>query len=264
MNLFNVEFSIWKSKFTKQELLESFENGDIYSLLTYFFSKETQFNEKEYCFIKEIKAYEFYPFLKVYFKNSKFLYQVKDPRDMALSWKKNTTHKGGVIEASEKSKVDQQQFLKIAELEKLSNSIVFVKYEDLVSNAEEVETKALAVFGLNYEINMLDMNKDKLTAQNAKAQKAWQNLSKPVMKDNVDKFKKELTSDEIKYIESICYSEMKYFGYETMFGWDSLKEIHAREIQSHHNLEMKQLSYQQAKGVKENMKAKQFFYQHTN
>jgi hypothetical protein len=63
---------------------------------------------------------------------------------------------------------------------------------------------------------------------------------------------------------SICCSENKYFGCEIMFGWDSLKEMYAREIQSHHNLEMRQLFYQQAKRVKENMKAKQFFYKHRN
>jgi hypothetical protein len=45
---------------------------------------------------------------------------------------------------------------------------VFIKHEDLVSNAEEVLTKVLSVFGLNYKINMLDMNKVKLTTKNSK------------------------------------------------------------------------------------------------
>lgn len=262
LNLFNVKFSIWTTEFSKQELLDSIDCGDLGGLLNYFFSKETDYNGKKLCFIKEIKTYEFYPFLKVYFKDSKFLHQVRDPRDMALSWKKNRTHKGGIIQAAKQWKLDQQEYLKIIELEKLSNSIVSIKYEDLVSNSNQVLEKALGVLGLEFEVGMLDMTKDALTIQNSKTQKAWANLSKPVIKNNFDKFKKELTEEEIMYIESICYFEMKYFGYETMFEWDRLESVATKDIIKHNEFENEHLIYEPVDGVIKNMLAKQNFYQH--
>jgi hypothetical protein len=264
LNLYNVEFSIWKSKFTKQELLDFIIYGDLHGLLTYFFSKETQLNNKEFCFIKEIKTHQFYPFLKSFFKYSKFLYLYRDPRDMALSWKKSHIHKGGVVQAANQWKVDQQEFLKIVEFERLTNSVKSIKYEDLVTKPEKALISALEMTGLNFETKMLDMNKDELTAQNAKTLRAWENLTKPVIKDNFNKFEQELTETEIKYIESICYFEMKYLGYETKFDWDNLKEIRTEEVESYHDQEVCQLTHEPVKGVKENMEAKKRFYQYLN
>ena len=56
LSLFNVEFSIWKSKFTKQELLESVDYGDLYGLINYFFNKETLLNKKKILLYKRNKS----------------------------------------------------------------------------------------------------------------------------------------------------------------------------------------------------------------
>src|SRR5699024_4422683 len=87
LNLYEVSFSVWKAKFTLEELKKAVRPGDIQNLIQYFFEKESMLNEKKHLFIKEIKLYQFYPFLKVFFPKSSFVYQVRDPRDMALSWK---------------------------------------------------------------------------------------------------------------------------------------------------------------------------------
>jgi len=262
LNLFNVEFSIWQSKFAKEEIVNSVETGNLSQLIKYFFSKETYLNQKKYCIVKEIKAYEFYPFLKAKFKNPKFLFQVRDPRDMALSWKKSSIHFGGVVAAARQWKNDQQQYLKILELERESTSITLLKYEDLISNTESELKRILKVYDLDFNSSMLEMRKDNLTAKNAKAQESWVNLSKPVMSNNSEKYKNDLSPIEIKFIENICYFEMQYLGYQTNHNWSSLSKINSEEIQEFHTQESLSLNYEPNLGVKSNMKAKQRFYQH--
>jgi hypothetical protein len=262
LNLYKVKFSVWNTEFTKEELLNAVEYGDVAGLLAYIFNKEVQVNGKKFCFIKEIKTYEFYPFLKKHFANSKYIHLVRDPRDTALSWRKSLIHKGGVIQAARQWKVDQQQFIKIVELEKSPKFLPSFRYEDLVSNTEEVLTSILNSINLKFEKNMLIMDQDSLTNKNAESQKAWENLSKPVMIDNYNKFEKELTSNEIRYIESICYFEMKYLGYEPVSNWEDLKQTTSLEIESYHKHEIAKISYEPVKGVMENMIAKQRFYQH--
>lgn len=261
LNLYNASFSIWKSKIDKDELLSSVREGDFLELINYFFKKETYSNYKKYCFVKEIKAYEFYSFLKKYIPKAKFVYQVRDPRDMALSWKKNRTHKGGVIAAARQWKNDQQQYLKIKALEEDINNIVFVYYESLVNNTEEELKNILKITGLDYESKMIEMGQDSLTTQNANQQKAWENLSKPVMKDNFNKYKTALSDMEISYIEKIAYFEMRHLGYEPQNSWDSLNQINESEIEAYHQYELTHLEYNPVKGVKENMQAKKRFYQ---
>ena len=264
LNLFNAKFSIWNSAFVREEILNNVEQGHLEDLIRYFFSKETLANNKSFCFIKEIKAYEFYPFLKSFFKESKFLYQIRDPRDMALSWKNNPTHKGGVIAAAKQWKVDQQQYLKIVELEKVHNSITIIKYEDLVSKTEIELQKLLDLLNLKFEEDMLDMQKDKITAKNAKTQKAWKNLAKPIMQNNFNKYKEQLSEKEIKFIEAICYFEMRQLGYQTEYDWSTLSQVSPRDIKELEKIESETINYEPASGVISNMKAKQRFYQHIN
>lgn len=263
LNLYSVEFSVWNAEITREELLNAVEYGDVAGLLAYIFNKEVQVNGKKFCFIKEIKTYEFYPFLKKHFANSKFIHLVRDPRDTALSWRKSYIHKGGLIQAARQWKEDQQQFIKIAQLEKSPNSVTSFRYEDLVSNTEKVLTSVLNSIDLEFEKNMLIMDQDSLTKKNAESQKAWENLSKPVMTDNYNKFEKELTSKEIRLIECICYFEMKFLGYEPISSWEELKQITPSVIESYHKQEIAELPYEPIKGVMENMIAKQRFYQHT-
>lgn len=264
LNLFNARFSIWQSNFSKKEIIDSVETGNISQLIKYFFSKETFSDKKKYCVIKEIKIHEFYPFLKAKFNNLKFMYQVRDPRDMALSWKKSSTHFGGVVAAARQWKNDQQQYLKIFELEKELDSIAFLKYEDLVSNPYMELDRILKVFNLDFNTSMLQPEKNELTAKNSKIQKAWENLSKPIMSQNFAKYKSELSEIEIKLIESICYFEMQFLGYETTHNWKTLNKIKPVDQQKFHIQEISNLVYKPASGVKANMKAKQRFYQHQN
>lgn len=261
LNLFKVSFSTWKADFELDELKKNIPQADLSELFKYFFKKEAEANDKEYVFIKEIKLHEFYPFLKAYFPEIKFVYQVRDPRDMALSWKKSPSHKGGVVSAAKQWKNDQQQYLKIHALENSCNNIVLVKYEDLVSKPEEKLTEILKVINLSFEPDMMDMTKDKLTNKNAQQQKAWENLSKPVMKDNFNKWEKSLSANEIKYIEKICYFEMLQLGYRPKYTWEELEKIPMSEFNSYSQSEMNELEYNPTKGVTANMEAKKKFYQ---
>ncbi len=262
LNLYNVSFSIWKSQFTLDELLSNTKPGDLFGLLNYMFSKETESCNKSYCFVKEIKVFEFYPFLKHYFSKASFVHLVRDPRDMALSWKKSVSHKGGVIAAARQWKVDQQQYIKIIELEKLTNNVPSLKYEDLVRQPEEGLQSVLSLIDLDFESTMLNMQKDDLTKANAKKQETWKNLSKPIMANNFNKFELELSEQEIKYIEAICYFEMNYFGYQSKNEWSDLETISSKDINDFNVKELQSIEYCPDKSVAANMIAKKRFYQH--
>ena len=261
-SLFQVSFSIWNSGFTLEELLANIKKGSIRDVINYFFTKETFKNNKTHCFVKEIKAYEFYPFIKKEFPKANYLHLVRDPRDMALSWKKSKIHQGGIVAAAKQWKEDQQQYLKITELEKANFKSVTLKYENLVSDTENQLKKFLKNVNLDFQEEMIHLEKDKLTQKNAGQQKAWENLSKPVMKDNFNKFEKELTTQEIRFIEAICYFEMCHLDYKPKNNWEELKKIASKEINAFAAVEQTKLVYSPNSGVTANMEAKQRFYQY--
>ena len=260
MDLFHVDFSIWKSDFNSNELFDQVKQGDIQGLFNYIFDKETRFDGKKVTFIKEIKIYEIYPFITRYFSNPRFLYLVRDPRDMALSWKKSKIHKGGVVTAAKQWKNDQQQFLKCACLEQEKNTIYSLKYEDLISHSEEKIKEIFSFLDLPYEDVQSTFYKDETTVQNSEQNEAWKNLSGSIITDNSKKFLAELSSLEISLVEKICGDEMKVFNYNKTIDIQEIKALSGEEIEQFEKDDLTSLLYEPPKGVTENMKAKAQFY----
>ena len=259
-NLMEVKFSVWQKRFTLDDLQKLSNVGDISSLIINIFLEEARANGKQHVFIKENHVYEFMPFLLLNFPESKFIYLTRDPRDMALSWKKNTDHAGGVVSAARQWQKDQQNTLKnYYELEKLNKSF-HVKYEDLISDPELKSAEIVKFLGLPEDKNMINFYKDELTQKNAEMIKAWGNLSKEVIKDNKNKYIDELNKEEIKIIEKICYHEMYYLGYKTEYNKEHLDTIDANKIIALDEFETKNVLSNKNKAVLENMSAKKVFY----
>lgn len=259
--LMNVDFSVWKKSFTYEDLQELAAPGDIKSLIQNIFLEEARANGKQHVFIKENHVYEFLPFLLTHFPEAKFVYQVRDPRDMALSWKKNPDHPGGVVKAARQWKQDQQQSLKNFHLLKKLGKAHFVRYEDLTAN-NELELKNIVQFlGLPFDEGVYNFHEDEVTRKNAGMQKAWANLSKGVIANNSKKYIEELSSEEVKVIEKICFYEMQHLSYVSEFSKKQLADISEIAIEALGQKEMSEIDLNRSFGVLENMKAKSAFYQ---
>lgn len=259
--LISVDFSIWKKNFSLEELKKLSAPGDIKSLIQNVFLEEALANGKQHVFIKENHVYEFLPFLLTYFPESKFVYQTRDPRDMALSWKKNSDHPGGVVKAARQWKQDQQQSLKNYHLLANQGKAHFVRYEDLTANNKVEIRKILDFLGVPFDQGIFEFHKDEITQKNAGMQKAWNNLSKGVISDNSRKYLKDLTENEIKAIEKICLHEMKHLGYTPEFSDTDLSAISDDWLEEINREELSEIELLRSPGVEQNMKAKARFYQ---
>ncbi|MEX2600470.1 MAG: sulfotransferase [Balneolaceae bacterium] len=259
-SLLDVPFSIWEHSFKPGELRKLAPEGDIAQLLERIFYAEAEAHGKEHLFIKENQLYEFFPFLLIHYPASRYLYQVRDPRDMALSWKKNPAHPGGVIKAARQWKKDQQQYLKLfRELER-EGAAVMIRYEDLIENPEEELEKMLSLLGLVYEEGMLSFHQDRLTQKNAETQQAWKNLSRGVLSGNKNKYRSELSEEEVRSVEKICYHEMKLLGYLPEFSPTELSRVTDIELELAEKRELDEIRLQRPEGVTANMEIKKRMY----
>ena len=261
LNLYNVDFASWNSSLTRDELIGAINCGAIDHLFHYIFDKETKSANKKICFIKEIKLYEIVPHINFFIPNAKFVYMVRDPRDMALSWKKSLIHKGGVVEAAKQWKIDQQQYLKFFHLENKKQTIKLLRYEDLLSNPKEELSRIFSFLNLNYEPVQESFYKDLKTKENSKKNDAWKNISKGLLHGHKEKYKTELSAEEISIVQHICFDEMNFFNYPIENTKFDLKKINHNFIKNKGLQEVKDLPYSPPDGVLDNMKAKKVFYQ---
>jgi len=259
--LLNAEFSHWRTFFSLADLAGLAAPGDLPALIRRVFAAEAEAHGKSVVFVKENQVYEFIAFLLLYFPEATYVYQVRDPRDMALSWKNNPGHPGGVCRAARQWQADQQNSLKLySELHRLGRARL-VYYEQLISEPEKVLADVLGMMGLAYEPAMLSFHESELTRANAGQQHAWSNLDKAVMTDNSQKYRSELSADEIRAIESICYSEMQHLGYRCEFDKAELDRFAAETLPAFELADTRAKAHTQPASVKANVEAKKRFYQ---
>ena len=105
-------FAQWESAVTGVELRENCPNRTLAEIIRYAYEKEARAQGKTRVFVKENHAYEFIPFTLVNFPQSRIVWLVRDPRDMALC-QRDSILSGGAQTAMKAWKPDQAESLKV-------------------------------------------------------------------------------------------------------------------------------------------------------
>lgn len=169
-------------------------------------------------FIKEQGLQHLMFFLLETFPNAKFVFQVRDPRDVLLSaqrlrggWLRNMFGSTRQMLAC----WDQDQRFGLATLGLLGRERVHLqRYEDLLGDPEGA-LRALARFlGIGWDDGMLAFHETpaaKRRSQQGPA--ALVNLGKPLLRENFGKWRRGLSAGQVKTVEAHLGDLMDRFGY---------------------------------------------------
>lgn len=141
-----------------------------------------------------------------------YLYLYRDGRDVALSFKKAIVGEKHIYNLAVKWRADQEACLK--ELQLLDPSrYVKVPYEEYVNNTDVFIREICNRTGIVYK-NVDDFYKSDESKRTAAGGKMWENVTKPVMKDNYGKFLKELPEEDILIFEQVAGDTLVKLGYK--------------------------------------------------
>lgn len=213
-DFFNVKIGVWQTKPVKEKML-ILNPRTLASLVQYIYNIEAKNHNKERVFIKEVKTYDFFNEINHDFPNAKFVWMVRDPRDMALSWNKSPVHRGDVVRAAKIWQVNQSETLKL--YHQFPNKILLVKYEDLIRNQNKELKRICEFLDIEFEERMLNYHEKKISKENAVQTDNWKNLKKSILKDNSKKYLKSLRKEQIQFVEYVCYEEMGKLDYNLEF-----------------------------------------------
>jgi hypothetical protein len=258
--LMSINFSVWTTKFDVNFLNALSPDRNVAKLLGMIFQTEAQAHNKEHVLIKENRVYEFLPFLQQNFQDAMFLYQVRDPRDMALSWRKYVPATGGVVAGAKKWRALQMRTLPDIQLLQKEGRVHSLRYEDLIQDSKRTIKEVCDFLGLKYHEQILDFHQDPLTMKNAEKENAWKNLSKGIIKTNTANYRTDLSDFEIAVVEKICFYEMKYLGYQPVHSLEQLKTVSLQAINELEQQEYNKYRGELTQGIKDNTKAKSYFY----
>lgn len=145
-----------------------------------------------------------------YFPDAKFLHIVRDGRDVALSWIRARFGPKTVYAAA---RAWARYLDKIEELKSVDDSLIYeVKYEDLLENPEDVLRKTCNFLKEDYSPKMVEFYKDKTPYKSDKVN--IKNLNMPLLKNNKEKWKLEMTRNDLRIFEAIAKTHLQRYGYQ--------------------------------------------------
>lgn len=142
-----------------------------------------------------------------------YIYLYRDGRDVALSFKKAIVGPKHIYHLAKKWK--KEQALAIQLISTLpADRYVVVCYEELLSHPRAVLSTICQKLQIPFREEILDYFHSHESQITANSGNMWKNLTQPIIKTNTNKFRKELTKDEIQIFESVAGNILEHFNYD--------------------------------------------------
>ena len=142
------------------------------------------------------------------YPNAKIVIVVRDCRDVALSLNKAEFSRASFITSSIRWQKDVNHTIKA--IKKYSSNIFILKYEDLLTTPKKTLRQLLSFCELSEDPLLLERysrHDDDVTHTKSSL------YMKPISKDNLGKWKKNLSSSDIQDIEALAKAGLTYFNY---------------------------------------------------
>ena len=208
-----IQLRNWPFVPTTNQIIDGVKQKSFAGLINSIYRLAAENEGKQRSFIKDNGAIPLAAEVATLFPNAKFIYLVRDARDVALSWKKSPGHPGGVKEAARMWLQEQSDALYFLSLVCQTEKVLVVRYENLVADTQrQIETICSHV-DIPFDENMLKFYEGREAKTSAEAAVGWANLTKPILSQNTAKYKSELSQREQRQIESIAGVPLKQLGY---------------------------------------------------
>jgi Sulfotransferase family len=170
-------------------------------------------------YVNEMNAAEIHPF---------YIFIYRDGRDVALSFRKAIVGEKHFYHLAKQWK--QEQDLSLALCKQLGEKrSIMIRYEEFILDPESVAREICKRLGIEYDSRMMDYASSEESKETASSGVMWSNLTKPVMKTNTQKFRKEMSADDILIFESVAGDTLRALNYQTDFSSDQWLDFSANE-----------------------------------
>ncbi len=148
------------------------------------------------------------------FPDMRFLNVVRDPRAQIDSMNRAIIHR---FDTLPNTRIWVKAYDAVRRLEKMHpEKVMTVRFEDFLADAEAVMRRISLFLGIEFAESMLDVGKSVEAHKLAHLSSLWESNAFPPVLANAEKFRKNMSPEEIELIETLTGEHMDYFGYERM------------------------------------------------
>ncbi len=206
----------WNIDIDLNKIYSNINTGSLPEIIYMIYKQYTDSEQSKFCIIKENNLYEHVDYIINYLNSAKFIFLVRDARDVICSNKKIKSRKGHVYALAEKWNYEQTKNIQIYNKISLNNKIILIRYEDLLNNPYNEIERICKFIGIDFESEMIHFHNDESANIEANKTEYWKNLNQPLMKYNQGKYLKELSRREIHIVETVTRQIMEILGYSLL------------------------------------------------
>lgn len=203
------------TRFDRDEVISRCRQNSLFAIFGALMDMYAEANGKEKWLCKSMTSIKYAKELESYFRDPKYIYLYRDGRDVTLSFTKAVI--GDKHPYAIAQKWAELQRLCLSEKAHAPEQVYGVCYEELTAEPEPVLRGLCQFLGVQFKPEMLSGHLSAEADLTAMASSLWANLSKPIMRNNSQKFLKGLSEAEIRIIESVAWDCLDALGYARIF-----------------------------------------------
>jgi hypothetical protein len=201
-------------KLDRADIAARCDRRDLYAVMVAIYDTlRDTWGKKAWC-CKSLANVKYADQLADRFEDAKFIYLYRDGRDVALSFMKAPSegekHYYNIALDWHKA---QQQALRLRDRVG-PRRFLAVSYEDLTQDEAGTLKRVCEFLGVTYSEDAMHFHETDEAKRAATASNLWQNVTKPVMKDNSRKFVTQMTEDDLRIFESVAGGTLDELGYD--------------------------------------------------
>jgi len=157
-----------------------------------------------------------------------YIYLYRDGRDVALSFKKAIVGEKHIYHIAKQWQADQEIARGIVDKIGAGRALP-ISYEQLIHDPENTAKQICGFLQIEYIPEMLSFYTSQESENTARSGEMWKNVTKPIMRNNSNKFIKEMSYNDILIFESIAANTLKKLNYQTQIVDRSDEKVFSNE-----------------------------------
>jgi len=198
--------------FDRKELISSCQDFSLIEIFRVIYEAKANHENARYWCCKSMVNLKYHDFLESSGIKPFYIYLYRDGRDVALSFQKAIVGEKHIYNLANKWRSDQLSALKICEsLPK--NRQMSICYESLIHNPEKTIKTLCNKLEIPFQKDYLQFYTSSESKNTSDSGEMWKNVKKPVMKHNFNKYKTEMSREDLYIFESIAGDALVSLGY---------------------------------------------------
>lgn len=223
--------------FDPEDILCRCEKQDLIHLFAAIYQKKADVDGAKYWCCKSMESIHHINEMEGAGLHPFYIYLYRDGRDVALSFKKAIVGPKHVYSLASKWKEEQELSLQL--LETLPPArFIMIRYENLISSHQNDIREICNKLNIPFADSVFDYFLSTESKNTASAGAMWQNVAKPIMGDNRNKYEREFSREDQVLFETVAGDVLERLGYPIHF-WPDVPALTAEQIQEYNRQDRK-------------------------